>query len=66
MAITAHKSLFSWADVEELGDPERYFIRGLLKMEVRVGLALAVMLAMALGRVREKRAGLMRSLVRGA
>ena len=45
---------------------ERHFIRGLLKMQVRVGLALAVMLAMALGRVREKRAGLMRSLVRAA
>jgi len=45
---------------------ERHFIRGLLKMQVCVGLALAVMLAMALGRVREKRAGLMRSLVRAA
>ena len=44
---------------------ERHFIRGLSKMQVRVGLALVVMLAMALGRVREKRAGLMRSLVRG-
>jgi len=43
---------------------ERHFVRGLAKMKLRVGLALVVMLAMALGRVREKRAGLMRSLVR--
>ena len=66
MAIKPQKSLFSWEDVEELGDPERHFIRGLLKVEVRVGLALAVMLAMAPSRVREKRAGPMRSLVRAA
>lgn len=45
---------------------ERHFIRGLAKMRLRMGLALVVMLAMALGRVREKRAGLMRSLVRAA
>lgn len=45
---------------------ERHFVRGLAKMKLRVGLALVVMLAMALGRVREKRAGLMRSLVRAA
>jgi len=45
---------------------ERHFIRGVLKMQVRVGLALVVMLAMALGRVRERRTGLMRSLVRAA
>jgi len=66
MAITAHNSTFSWKDVEGLGDPERHFIPGLLKMRVRVALALVVMLAMALGRVREKRAGLMRSPVRAA
>lgn len=43
---------------------ERHFIRGLKKMEIRVGLALCVMLAMALGRVKEARQDLMRSLVR--
>lgn len=45
---------------------ERHFIRGLAKMRLRMGLALVVMLAMALGRVREKRGGMMRSLVRAA
>jgi hypothetical protein len=45
---------------------ERHFIRGLAKMRLRMGLALVVMLAMALGRAREKRAGLIRSLVRAA
>ena len=45
---------------------ERHFVRGLAKMQLRVGLALVVMLAMALGRVREKEAGLMGSLVRAA
>ncbi len=45
---------------------ERHFIRGLAKMRLRMGLALIVMLAMALGRAREKRAGLIRSLVRAA
>jgi hypothetical protein len=45
---------------------ERHFIRGLTKMKVRMGLALVVMLTMALGRVREKKKGLMRSLVRVA
>jgi len=45
---------------------ERHFIRGLTKMKVRMGLALAVMLTMALGRVREKKKGLMRSLVHAA
>jgi len=38
----------------------------LLKMQVRAGLALVVMRAMAPGQVRQKRAGLMRSLVRAA
>jgi len=42
---------------------ERHFIRGMAKMRLRCGLALAVMLAMALGRVRQKRRDLMRSLV---
>jgi hypothetical protein len=43
---------------------ERHFIRGLQKMEIRVGLALCVMLAMAVGRIKEQRQDLMRSLVR--
>ncbi len=45
---------------------ERHFIRGLTKMKARMGLALGVMLAMALGRVKEKKKGLMRSLVKAA
>ena len=51
--------LFSW-------ERERLFIRGPLKMQARAGSALVVMLAMALGRVWEKRAGQVRSLVRAA
>lgn len=43
---------------------ERHFIRGQKKMEVRVGLALCVMLAMAVGRIKEGRRELMRSLVK--
>ncbi|CAB3395964.1 transposase [Kyrpidia spormannii] len=43
---------------------ERHTIRGLAKMRARCGLALCVMLAMALGRVREKQQERMRSLVR--
>ncbi len=42
---------------------ENHYIRGLAKMTVRCGLALSVMLAMALGRVKTKRNRLMRSLV---
>jgi transposase len=42
---------------------EEHFIRGLAKMRLRCSLALVVMLAMALGRVRQKRRELMRSLV---
>jgi hypothetical protein len=45
---------------------ERHFIRGLTKMRMRTGLALVVMLSMALGHVREKRRDLARSLVRVA
>ncbi|MDI9456433.1 MAG: transposase [Bacillota bacterium] len=45
---------------------ERHFIRGLRKMELRCSLALCVMLAMAVGRVKEKRPDLMRSLVKSA
>jgi hypothetical protein len=43
---------------------EKHFIRGQKKMEMRVGLALCVLLAMAVGRIKEKRQELMRSLVK--
>jgi hypothetical protein len=43
---------------------EKHFIRGLKKIELRVGLALCVMLAMAVGRIKEQRQELMRSLVK--
>ena len=42
---------------------ERHFIRGLAKMQTRVGLALAVLMAMARGHVRQGRIEPMRSLV---
>jgi len=42
---------------------EHHFIRGMKKMRLRVGLALCVMSAMALGRVRENQAENIRSLV---
>ena len=42
---------------------ETHYIRGLAKMKTRVGLALAVMMALALGQVRAGHAGRMRSLV---
>jgi len=42
---------------------EHHFIRGLAKMRLRCSLALVVMLAMALGRVRRKQRDRMRSLV---
>lgn len=42
---------------------ERHFIRGLSKMQTRVGLALAIMMAMALGHVKPGRIEQMRSLV---
>ena len=45
---------------------ERHFIRGLEKMKLRCGLALCVMLAMALGRVKEKQQDKLRSLVKAA
>jgi len=45
---------------------ERHFIRGLAKMRLRCSLALVVMLAMALGRIREKQKENMRSLVAAA
>jgi hypothetical protein len=43
---------------------EKFFTRGQRKMEVRVGLALCVMLAMAIGRIKEDHQELMRSLVK--
>ena len=42
---------------------ELHFVRGQAKIQARVGLALAVMMALALGSVREGRPGRMRSLV---
>ena len=42
---------------------ETHYIRGLAKMKTRVGLALAVMMALALGRMRAGHAGRMRSPV---
>ena len=45
---------------------ERHFIRGQSKMALRCGLALIVMLATALGRVRQGRPELVRSLVKAA
>lgn len=45
---------------------EHHFIRGLEKMRMRCGLALCVMLALALGRARQNQFELMRSLVRVA
>ena len=45
---------------------EEHFIRGLSKMELRCSLALCVMLAMALGRIRENQEELIRSLVKSA
>lgn len=42
---------------------ERHYIKGLKKMELRCGLALSVMLAMAVGRLRQEHPELMRSLV---
>ena len=45
---------------------ERHYIRGLQKMQLRCGLALSVMLAIAVGRLRQKRPELMRSLIKVA
>lgn len=45
---------------------EKHTIRGIKKMKVRSGLALCVMLAMALGRLKEKRMEKIRSLVAAA
>jgi len=45
---------------------EQHFIRGQKKMKLRTGLALVVILAMALGRVKEKQKDKIRSLVQAA
>ena len=45
---------------------ENHFIKGMRKMNVRCGLALCVMLAMALGRTKTKQFDKMRSLVKSA
>ena len=45
---------------------ELHTIRGQKKMEMRTGLALIVMLAMAVGRIRQQHPDLLRSLVRSA
>lgn len=45
---------------------EKHYIRGKKKMEVRCGIALCVMLAMAVGRIKEKQQDKMRSLVESA
>jgi len=45
---------------------ERHFIRGLTKMKLRCGLALSIMLAIAVGRIRQEQPELMRSLVKAA
>jgi hypothetical protein len=45
---------------------EKHFIRGLKKMKLKVGLSLCVMLALALGRIKENRQELMRSMLKSA
>ena len=45
---------------------EKHYTRGLKKMRIRCGLALCVMLAMALGRIHQEKQDLMRSLVKSA
>lgn len=45
---------------------ENHYIRGLKKMNLRCGLALCVMLSMALGRIKKNQSKLIRSLVRTA
>jgi hypothetical protein len=45
---------------------EEHFIRGQTKMRLRVGLALLTMLALAVGRIKEKQREKLRSLVSAA
>ena len=51
------------ARIDQVFGFEHHTIRGLAKMRLRVGLALAVMLALAVGSIAEKKPELMRSLV---
>jgi len=45
---------------------EEHYIRGIKKMKLRSGIALCIMLAMAVGRIKENQAENMRSLVKSA
>ncbi|AZK59011.1 Mobile element protein [Candidatus Desulforudis audaxviator] len=54
------------ARLDEAYGFEKHFIRGLKKMKLRCGLALMVMLAMAVGRLRQKQGIDLRSLVKAA
>lgn len=45
---------------------EKHYIRGIKKMRLRCGIALCVMLAMAVGRIKENQKDKMRSLVKSA
>ncbi len=54
------------ARLDEAYGFEKHFIRGLKKMRLRCALALMVMLAMAVGRLRQKQGVNLRSLVRAA
>jgi hypothetical protein len=45
---------------------ENHYIRGIKKMKARCGLTLCVILSMALGRIKENRKDLMRSLIKSA
>ncbi len=68
-------SLFNWDGIEARSDLDRFylvdngycfenhFIRGQVKMKMRVGLALVIMMAVALGHVKVGRIKQMRSLV---
>ncbi|MDQ0285821.1 hypothetical protein J2Z49_000926 [Desulfofundulus luciae] len=54
------------ARLDEVYGFEKHFIRGLKKMKLRCALALMVMLAMAVGRLRQKQGINLRSLVKAA
>jgi hypothetical protein len=43
---------------------DRHFIRGLAKMRLKCSLSLCVMLAVAIGRIKERQQGLMRSFLK--
>ena len=45
---------------------EKHYIRGMTKMKIKCGIALCVMMAMALGRIKEKQKDKLRSLVKSA